>query len=206
MTLATPAMAQQTMSVTLSGDAQVQGQQMEIVGPIKWVPDQNVWLVSLRALQTIEGAVGTLKSLVNSDLDFDRPPYYYKSRFARSYVDGQVACVDENPAAYHSSWETVGGRWERKLYAVPDARHCVTVWIWGEDDVGGVARNNYFHPDGYTDGNTYSFASIWFKTSPNPLQPMNSPGTRTRETTGCFSLLPDTNAVRQCLSANDGTN
>jgi len=159
MTLAGPAQAQTPTSVTLSGNTQVEGQNMEIVGPIKWVPSENAWLVSLRALQTVQEAAKTIAVAVDPDLDFDSPPYYYKSRFARSYVDGQIACTEENPAAYHSSWEQVTGIWERKVYAAPDARHCITVWIWGEDEVGGVVGNNYFHPDGYQ-SETYSFASI----------------------------------------------
>jgi len=38
------------------------------------------------------------------------------------------------PGAYISGTEQVTGIWEQKMYASPDARHCVAVWLRGEAD------------------------------------------------------------------------
>jgi len=119
---------------TPSGNSALQWLNMEITGPMEWVSDKSPWLVSLQATWTIQEAIEVAASGIDTRLKLDRPPYYYWARFARSYADGRVACEKEEPGAYISGTEQVTGIWERKMYASPDARHCVAVWLRGEAD------------------------------------------------------------------------
>jgi len=171
---------------------------MNIVGPIEWAPAQNAWLVSLRAITTLQQEKAARAEFGFEILNSNPNSYYYWARFARSHVmepgNNLVGdCSEENPAAYNSSWEQVTGLWERKMYAAPDVRHCVTLWLRGPA--------NIFHPENSTKA---VFAAIWFKTPPRPATAQQSPSQW--DTKGCFNHYPDRNAIRQCLQAKYGLN
>lgn len=117
----------------------------------------------------------------------DKP--WYQMRYANTHKTTSAACEIEKPAAYNS--ELVGGTgWYRDILVAPEQATCLTVWMYGD---------SVFSPEGhsYGDSGVFPLGSAWFRGPPRPQQAQNSPGTRTG--TGCFSLLPDRAALRQCL-------
>jgi len=85
--------------------------------------------------------------------------YWFKMRYAYTYVDTAQKCMNENPAAYNS--EMIGGTgWHRSFLVPPEEPTCLTVWIYGDNLYSD--KGNRWQPG------KVALGSAWFETPAAP--------------------------------------
>jgi len=169
MTLATPALAQ-TGTIEVDGsDKHIRnnGANFYIKPAANWDADARAWRVhysvniDMAEAETLakdingEEALNELKAVKTKYAN----RYWFKMRYAYTYVGHPEACINEDPAAYSS--EMIGGTgWSRSFLVPPEEPTCLTVWIYG-DNLYSDKGNNWR-------ANKVALGSAWFETPAAP--------------------------------------